>query len=74
LSSDFAVRSEVKEAKGYAVVVKVKVKFTLQEVTKAQRPEGPHLKVTCVSVFCLILVSRCLLKEYQALEFTNLKS
>ena len=31
LSSDIAVRSEVKEAKGYAIVVKVKVKFTPEQ-------------------------------------------
>jgi hypothetical protein len=37
LSSDIAVRSEVKAAKVYAIVVKVKVKFALEQATKVQR-------------------------------------
>jgi hypothetical protein len=37
LSSDIAVLSEVNEAKGYAIVVKVKVKLTLEQATKARR-------------------------------------
>ena len=37
LSSDIVLRSEVKEAKGYIIVVKAKIKFTLEQATKAQR-------------------------------------